>query len=60
MSHGPTECNAVALTFDAGADRGYAEQILRNRELGLVPIGFLYPSLRLRSRAAPAITPAPI
>ena len=25
---GPAECNTVALTFDAGADRGYAELIL--------------------------------
>jgi peptidoglycan/xylan/chitin deacetylase (PgdA/CDA1 family) len=25
---GPTECNAISLSFDAGADRGYAEQIL--------------------------------
>jgi peptidoglycan/xylan/chitin deacetylase (PgdA/CDA1 family) len=28
VDHGPTECNAVSLTFDAGADRGYAELIL--------------------------------
>jgi peptidoglycan-N-acetylglucosamine deacetylase len=28
VDRGPTECNAVSLTFDAGADRGYAEQIL--------------------------------
>ena len=28
VSHGPAECNAVHLSFDAGADRGYAEMIL--------------------------------
>jgi peptidoglycan-N-acetylglucosamine deacetylase len=28
VDKGPAECNAVTLTFDAGADRGYAEQIL--------------------------------
>ncbi|MGE3268070.1 MAG: polysaccharide deacetylase family protein [Chloroflexota bacterium] len=28
VDRGPTECNAVTLTFDAGADRGYAELIL--------------------------------
>jgi peptidoglycan-N-acetylglucosamine deacetylase len=28
VDKGPAECNAVTLTFDAGADRGYAEVIL--------------------------------
>lgn len=28
VDKGPVECNAVTLTFDAGADRGYAELIL--------------------------------
>ena len=28
IDRGPTECNAVHLSFDAGADRGYAELIL--------------------------------
>lgn len=28
VSRGPTECNAIHLSFDAGADRGYAEMIL--------------------------------
>ena len=28
VDRGPAECNTVALTFDAGADRGYAELIL--------------------------------
>lgn len=28
VDKGPAECNAVTLTFDAGSDRGYAEQIL--------------------------------
>ena len=28
VSHGPAECNAVHLSFDAGADRGYTEMIL--------------------------------
>jgi peptidoglycan-N-acetylglucosamine deacetylase len=28
VDHGPAGCNSVALTFDAGADRGKAEQIL--------------------------------
>jgi len=28
VSHGPTECNAIHLSFDNGADTGYAEMIL--------------------------------
>ncbi len=28
IDRGPAECNAVSLTFDAGADRGYTEMIL--------------------------------
>jgi len=28
IDKGPAECNAVSLTFDAGADRGYTEMIL--------------------------------
>ncbi|MFN8632952.1 MAG: polysaccharide deacetylase family protein [Chloroflexota bacterium] len=28
VDRGPAECNRVALTFDAGSDRGYAELIL--------------------------------
>src|SRR5262245_28188552 len=28
VDRGPAECNAVHLSFDAGADRGYAEMIL--------------------------------
>lgn len=28
VDRGPAECNTVSLTFDAGADRGYAELIL--------------------------------
>ncbi len=28
IDQGPAECNAVSLTFDAGADRGYTEMIL--------------------------------
>lgn len=37
---GPTECNTVALTFDAGADRGYAEQILDILRDEQVPASF--------------------
>ena len=40
VSHGPTECNAVALTFDAGADRGYAEDILNILRDEKVPASF--------------------
>ena len=28
VERGPAECHTVALTFDTGADRGYAELIL--------------------------------
>jgi peptidoglycan/xylan/chitin deacetylase (PgdA/CDA1 family) len=28
VSRGPAECNAIHLSFDAGADRGYADMIL--------------------------------
>jgi len=37
---GPTECNAVSLSFDAGADRGYAEQILDTLRDENVPASF--------------------
>jgi peptidoglycan/xylan/chitin deacetylase (PgdA/CDA1 family) len=40
VRHGPTECNTVALTFDAGADRGYAEQILDILREEQVPASF--------------------
>jgi peptidoglycan/xylan/chitin deacetylase (PgdA/CDA1 family) len=40
VSHGPAECNAVALTFDAGADRGYAEQILDILRQEQIPASF--------------------
>jgi len=40
IDRGPTECNAVALTFDAGADRGYAEQILDILRQEQVPASF--------------------
>lgn len=37
---GPTECNAISLSFDAGADRGYAEQILDTLRDEKVPASF--------------------
>ena len=37
---GPAECNTVALTFDAGADRGYAELILDILRENNVPAAF--------------------
>jgi peptidoglycan/xylan/chitin deacetylase (PgdA/CDA1 family) len=37
---GPTECNAISLSFDAGADRGYAEQILDILRDETVPASF--------------------
>jgi len=37
---GPTECNAIAITFDAGADRGYAEDILNVLRDEHVPASF--------------------
>src|SRR5436190_5268145 len=40
ISRGPADCNAVALTFDAGADRGYAEQILDILHQEQVPASF--------------------
>jgi len=40
VDHGPAGCNAVALTFDAGADRGYAEPILDTLGKQGVPASF--------------------
>ena len=40
VSRGPSECNAVALTFDAGADRGYAELILDILRENRIPASF--------------------
>jgi peptidoglycan/xylan/chitin deacetylase (PgdA/CDA1 family) len=40
VDRGPTECNAVSLTFDAGADRGYAELILDILRDEQVPASF--------------------
>lgn len=40
VDRGPTECNAVALTFDAGADRGYTELILDILRDEQVPASF--------------------
>jgi len=40
VDRGPTECNAVTLTFDAGADRGYAELILDILRDEKVPASF--------------------
>ena len=40
VDHGPAGCNAVALTFDAGADRGYAEPILDTLGKQGVPAAF--------------------
>ena len=40
VDRGPTECNAVTLTFDAGADRGYAELILDVLRDEKVPASF--------------------
>ena len=37
---GPAECSTVALTFDAGADRGYAELILDILRENSVPASF--------------------
>lgn len=37
---GPAECNTVALTFDAGVDRGYAELILDILRENSVPASF--------------------
>src|SRR5215210_2876336 len=37
---GPAECNAVSITFDAGADRGYAEMILDTLHQEQVPAAF--------------------
>ena len=36
----PTDCNAVHLSFDAGADRGYAEMILDVLRDEQVPVSF--------------------
>jgi peptidoglycan-N-acetylglucosamine deacetylase len=40
IDRGPTECNTVSLTFDAGADRGYAELILDILRANNVPASF--------------------
>jgi peptidoglycan/xylan/chitin deacetylase (PgdA/CDA1 family) len=40
VSRGPTECNAVHLSFDAGADRGYAEMVLDIVKDEQVPLSF--------------------
>jgi peptidoglycan/xylan/chitin deacetylase (PgdA/CDA1 family) len=40
VRHGPTDCNAISLSFDAGADRGYAEQILDTLRDENVPASF--------------------
>jgi peptidoglycan/xylan/chitin deacetylase (PgdA/CDA1 family) len=37
---GPADCNAISLSFDAGADRGYAEQILDTLRDEEVPASF--------------------
>src|SRR4051794_40648455 len=40
MSQGTTRQHVIALTFDAGADRGYAPQILRTLEKNHVQASF--------------------
>jgi peptidoglycan/xylan/chitin deacetylase (PgdA/CDA1 family) len=40
VDRGPGECNAVSLSFDAGADRGYAEMILDILKEEQVPVSF--------------------
>lgn len=40
VDRGPAECGAVSLTFDAGADRGYAELILDILSEHQVPAAF--------------------
>jgi len=40
VSRGPSECSTVALTFDAGADRGYAELILDILRENSIPASF--------------------
>ena len=40
VDRGPTECNAVHLSFDNGADRGYAEMILDIVKEESVPLSF--------------------
>jgi peptidoglycan/xylan/chitin deacetylase (PgdA/CDA1 family) len=40
VDRGPAECSTVALTFDAGADRGYAELILDILRENGVPASF--------------------
>lgn len=40
VDRGPAECNTVALTFDAGADRGYAPMILDVLRDNAVPASF--------------------
>jgi peptidoglycan-N-acetylglucosamine deacetylase len=40
IDRGPAECNAVHLSFDAGADRGYAETILDTLRDEHVPVSF--------------------
>jgi peptidoglycan-N-acetylglucosamine deacetylase len=40
VDRGPSECNTVALTFDAGADRGYADLILDILRENNIPASF--------------------
>jgi peptidoglycan-N-acetylglucosamine deacetylase len=40
VDRGPAECNAVHLSFDAGADRGYADMILDVVKEENVPLSF--------------------
>jgi len=40
IDRGPAECRSVSLSFDAGADRGYAEQILDTLRDEKVPASF--------------------
>ena len=40
VDRGPVECNAISLSFDAGADRGYAELILDVLRDEKVPASF--------------------
>ncbi|MFN8636787.1 MAG: polysaccharide deacetylase family protein [Chloroflexota bacterium] len=40
VDRGPAECHAVSLSFDNGADRGYAEQILDILKEEQVPVSF--------------------
>jgi peptidoglycan/xylan/chitin deacetylase (PgdA/CDA1 family) len=48
---GPADCNAIAITFDAGADRGYAEDILNTLRDEHVPASFGMTGLWARDNA---------